>query len=149
MRAKDKVRVLGEVLGVRRTQRSAAEMALAEALAKLQRLSDRRDDQARLLTGLQASWSQSMNGGSVQLQLARAWQAEIVTEEATLILLGLEVDAATRAQELARDTLTTAIGCFDAARSLVRSAQRRAARTREEAMLAEADDRSARQGVRT
>jgi hypothetical protein len=148
MLATDRLRLLGEVLEVRRTQKVAAQMGLARAQEALAELLHRREAQQALAVELQDGWSRSIGGASVELQAARGWMEAITQAETRSLALDLEIRQARSDQEQARADLMAAIGRMDASESLVRSARRRWSHRREEAALAEIDDRSARRSAR-
>ncbi len=137
-------RLLEEALRIRRTQQQGAELALGRARARAEEQAERRDAQALLLADLQASWTVSIQGRAIDVGLATAWLAAIGRGETELALREQAADDAEQARAAARGDLVAAIGRVEATAGLARSARRVLDRSREEAALAENDDRNAR-----
>jgi hypothetical protein len=148
MRAAERARVLRKVLEVREVQRQASELALAEAARAARRAAAAREAEVERLSGLQQAWSRSLAAPPIDLDLARAWVGAVVLGEAALKARGREADAADTARTGAGEALVAALAREAAADAVGRSAQRRLALRRDEASLAESDDRTARGWLR-
>ncbi len=142
------MKALAELLEVKTIQRAAAEMALARAIQTTRGLTERRERRAEQLDRDQASWSDRVGGGSLDLTLARAWAGEIERGAGTLVSIGQGVERALAAQSKARSAMSAAIRGVDAVEDLSRTARRRLARKTDEAALEALGEQTARGGGR-
>jgi hypothetical protein len=97
---------------------------------------------------LQRCWTQSLSTPSIDLGLARAWVAAVVGGEVALNARAGEAETAEAARAAAGDALVAAIARAEAAGAVTQAAGRKLNRIREESLLAEIDDRTARRSLR-
>jgi hypothetical protein len=143
MKRGEKVRVVAEVVELRRTQRLAAEMAFARANATVRQLEEQREHSLTALVGDQRAWSAKVAGASLELPLVRSWMTAIEDAEAELRRLTSQVRTAEDLSARHKTELVASEGRLEAAEALAKAARRRLAQAREEVSLGEADDRSA------
>ena len=146
MRIHDDVRALGRIVEVRRIQRLAAEMQVADAVAAIHQLEGSRGENLDRLWEQEASWSREVSGGRFNLHLASVWSSAISIGEATIRQLSSRIDDAEDNKKRRCEDLHVAIARADAAEDLAKAASRRLTRLRDEASLAEMADRAARRG---
>ena len=140
------IRTLNRILDVRLVQRMAAEMEVARADAALRDLEARRCESLGVLQEEQESWSGSVAGSPINLDMAACWSSAILEREAGLRSLDTQVAGAEDDKRRMNGAWRDSMAREDVAESLARSARRSARRRREESALGDLADRTARRG---
>lgn len=144
MRGADRVRTLAAVAAIRQVQRRAAESELAQAAATAAKALQTRQAQGQALHAAEQGWLQSLTSQGMGPEMPRAWSGEVLAREQDLNAGLAALDQAKAQQDAANSALRARVADEHAAERMHKAAKRDVARRTEEALVAEAADRSAR-----
>jgi hypothetical protein len=144
MAAKDHVRVLRELVELRRLQKAVAEAAAVQAARVVEDANVEVDEHRTRLADHDQCWSRAMSRQTVDLDLAGSWRFQCEATRRELEVSTINLQRATDAQGEAVTVVTGAVGRLKVVQDLAQRSHRQSVRREQEAALSEAADRTAR-----
>lgn len=135
MRKRNEIKTLSDIKKILSVQRSAIEMRVERARTYVHRLDNQRTIETRILGEVQASWRQAVTGKSFQLTQAGLWSAQVLQSEAQIAQIAQDIQTAQVALEDLLVAQTLAAARCGAVDKIVRSAECREQRFRDEKAL--------------
>ncbi|MDR3508034.1 MAG: hypothetical protein P4L64_09075 [Caulobacteraceae bacterium] len=145
MRRREQAQTLVSLMRIRTVQRQAAEMRAAAAAVRLRGLEDQRRAGEARVEQHQIAWSQVMGRPHIPLDLAGAWTLALSRETQALASLAPQVRQAQADRSQCNGEWRTAIAQAQVAEDLANAARRALEQARQDRLLGEVEDRTARQ----